>query len=468
MKKLLMTATIICTASLLHAEFKAGFARVDVTPPLGIPIPGAFKKRIADGVLDPLCIECVAVSDGTNAALIYCVDDLHLTNPFFEKAFPAITAATGVPRDRIYVHSTHVHTGACDWPRDGFTDEETRLTMLYANFRVQKLADTGLFALSNMAPATIAIARKECTNVSFIRRFRMKDGSVRTNPGRTDPNVKETLGKPDETLQLVRFKRTGAPDIAIVNFGVHPDTVNGTEYSADWPGVVRSTFENGIGGGVKCLVLNGAQGDVNHFHRFPPPGRAALDKLKKRCPKAYAYYMGRAIAGTAMCVWDVCEDVPAGAVGGTVRARPMPANLPTADEIKWVELFDAGRKAEIPLGNMEILTLTSPSSRVRKLKNGPDHFDILVSSVSIGDSIAFAGLPCEPFVDIGRDIKAQSPFKMTVVSCLTNGSEGYIPSTKAHSEGGYEGLSSRFAAPTGDKLVAAQVEQLKKLCGAQR
>ena len=52
---------------------------------------------------------------------------------------------------------------------------------------------------------------------------------------------------------------------------------------------------------------------------------------------------------------------------------------------------------------------------------------------------------------------------MTMVTCLTNGSEGYIPSTKAHHEGGYEGLSSRYAAPTGDKLVAAQVEQLKKL-----
>ena len=467
MKKLLITATIVCAATLLHAEFKAGFARVDVTPPLGIPIPGYFSKRIADGVLDPLCIECVAVSDGTNSALVYCVDDLHLTNPFFEKAFPAITAATGVPRNRIYVHSTHTHTGACDWPRDGFTDEEKRLTMLYADFRIQKLADAGRFALSDMATSTIAIARKECTNVSFIRRYRMNDGSVRTNPGRMDPNVKETLGKPDETLQLVRFKRTGAPDIAIVNFGVHPDTVQGTKYSADWPAVVRSTFENGIGDGVKCLVLNGAQGDVNHFHRFPPPGRAALDELKKKCPRAYAKYMGRAIAGAAMSVWDFCEDVPAGAVGGTVRACSMPSNLPSADEIKWVEMFDTGRKNEIPLGHMEILTLTSKSSRVRKLKNGPDHFDILVSSVSIGDSIAFAGLPCEPFVDIGRDIKTQSPFKMTVVSCLTNGSEGYIPSTKAHGEGGYEGLSSRFAAPTGDKLVAAQVEQLKKLYGAR-
>ena len=463
--KILFAVAAMCAALTLNAEFKAGFARVDATPPLGIPIPGYFKMRIADGVLDPLVIECVAVSDGTNSALIYSVDDVHLTNPFFEKAFPAITAATGIPRDRIYVHSTHTHTGVTDWPKDYFNDEQKRLTRLFADMRMTKLADAGVFALSNMAPAKIAIARTECKNVSFIRRYRMKDGSVRTNPGMKNPNVDHPLGTPDESLQLVRFKREGAPDIAIVNFGTHPDTIGGTKYSADWPGVVRKTFEDGIGGGVHCLFLNGAQGDVNHHKRFPEPARAALYAARKdgTNPKAMAEYMGRAVAGAAMAVWDLCEEIPAGPVRGLVRAHSMPSNLPTADELKWVEMFDAGRKDEIPLGHMEILTLTGKGSRVRRLKNGPDHFDILVSSVAIGDSIAFAGLPCEPFVDIGRDIKAQSPFKMTMVTCLTNGSEGYIPSTKAHHEGGYEGLSARYAEPTGDKLVAAQVGQLNEL-----
>ena len=52
---------------------------------------------------------------------------------------------------------------------------------------------------------------------------------------------------------------------------------------------------------------------------------------------------------------------------------------------------------------------------------------------------------------------------MTVVTCLTNGSEGYIPSTKSHADGGYESLSSKFAAPTGDRLVDAQISQLMAL-----
>ncbi|MBQ6338355.1 MAG: hypothetical protein IJI36_04340 [Kiritimatiellae bacterium] len=453
-------------AGAVFAEFSAGFARVDVTPPLGIPLVGYFSHRVSDGVLDPLYIDCVAVSDSTNSALVYCVDDLHLTNPFMTKAFAAITAATSIPRDRIYVHATHTHTGPADWPRPGFSKEENRLVALFADVRIAKLADAGRLALADMAPARIGIAKTVCRNISFIRRYRMKDGSVRTNPGILNPNVKEPLGTPDETLQFVRFRRTGAPDIAIVNFGVHPDTIGGTKYSADWPGVVRCTFESAVGDGVKCLFLNGAQGDVNHHYRFPPPGRAALNDARKTQPKAIALHMGRAVAGAALSVWDVCEEIPAGPIRGLVASHPMPANLPTADEIKWVEMFDEGRKKEIPLGRMEIMTLTSPGSRVRRLKNGPDHFDILVSSLAIGDGLAFAGVPCEPFVDIGRAVKGRSPFRMTVFTCLTNGSEGYIPSTKSHSEGGYEALSSRFAAPTGDRLADAQVGQLSALKGA--
>lgn len=469
-KTILLTAAIV--PALLHAGFSAGFARVDITPPLGIQMIGYYHKvydRRADGIIDPLHAECVAVSDGTSAALIFRVDHLHLQNPFLAKAIPAIVAATGVPRDRIYVHSTHTHTGPAVCPnRNGYTEEDNQLIAVYAGLLTTRLADVGRMALADLAPAKIGVAKTECRGISFIRRYRMKDGTVKTNP-RPNQEVAGPLGTPDETLQVVRFKRTGAPDVAIVNFGTHPDTISGRKISADWPGVVCRTFENGIGGGVKCMFLNAAQGDVNHLCRTPTPGRACLNAYRKKgtpTANAIAVYMGRAVAGVAMSVWDVCEEIPAGRVQGLARKFSMPANLPSADEIKWVALFDAGRQDEIPLGWMEIMTLTAPHSRVRTMKNGPDHFDLCVSSITIGNSLAFAGLPCEPFVDIGRDIKAQSPFKTTIVTCLTNGSEGYIPSTKAHHEGGYEGYSSRYAAPTGDRLVAAQVRQLKELAGA--
>ena len=98
-KQFVLAFAAACMALAASAECRAGFARVDTTPPLGISMPGYFRLRLSDGILDPICAECVAVSDGENAALIYSVDNLQLINSFFTKAFPAITKATGVPRE---------------------------------------------------------------------------------------------------------------------------------------------------------------------------------------------------------------------------------------------------------------------------------------------------------------------------------------------------------------------------------
>ena len=42
---------------------KAGFAKVDVTPPLGSPMAGYARERISDGILDPIELVALAVND---------------------------------------------------------------------------------------------------------------------------------------------------------------------------------------------------------------------------------------------------------------------------------------------------------------------------------------------------------------------------------------------------------------------
>ena len=45
---------------------KAGFSRVDVTPPLGTFLSGYFSDRYAKGMIDPLYLNSVALSNGEN------------------------------------------------------------------------------------------------------------------------------------------------------------------------------------------------------------------------------------------------------------------------------------------------------------------------------------------------------------------------------------------------------------------
>ena len=79
--------------------------------------------------------------------------------------------------------------------------------------------------------------------------------------------------------------------------------------------------------------------------------------------------------------------------------------------------------------------------------------------------MAFSGIPGEPFTDIGRAIKEQSPFTMTIPCCLVNGSEGYYPMQSPYDEGGYEARSSKFKAGVAEKLIDSSVALLKEIHG---
>jgi hypothetical protein len=72
-------------------------------------------------------------------------------------------------------------------------------------------------------------------------------------------------------------------------------------------------------------------------------------------------------------------------------------------------------------------------------------------------------LPGEVFVQLGLDLKLDSPFEQTIVAELSNGSVGYIPNRRAYPQGNYEVVSARCAEGSGEMLVRAAIEMLKEL-----
>lgn len=57
--------------------FRAGFARVDVTPPLGSILTGYFAPRISDGVLDPVELNALAIGNEEDSILIITGDFMY-------------------------------------------------------------------------------------------------------------------------------------------------------------------------------------------------------------------------------------------------------------------------------------------------------------------------------------------------------------------------------------------------------
>ena len=264
-------------------SFSVGFSRVDITPPLGVPMAGYTFPRKASAVKDPLELNTLAVSDGMRTAIILAADLLDLQdNELALTMRRRIAEAAGVPAEAVYFHCTHTHLSPAFGKADPNGETSFDGDPAYCEDLITKACAAAKAAVGDLAPATIAVGRAEAKRISFIRRFRMKDGAIRTNPGVNNPDIKEPIGQVDEAVQVIRFKREDKDEVVAVNFGTHPDTIGGDAISADWPGFARRFTEKALDG-VRCIFFNGALGDVNHVCVDPKPGEPNETNLLRLC-----------------------------------------------------------------------------------------------------------------------------------------------------------------------------------------
>ena len=434
-------------------KLKVGFGRTDITPPDGLYIQGYYAERRGDGYLDRLMGSCIAVSDGEKTAVVFSLDLIGINQVVADELRKVVAERNNLPLEAVYFACTHTHTGPVVTYGGLYPNDEAYNSILF-----RRLADAAKAAIADLTEAEVYAARSKVEDISFIRRFRMKNGKIQTNPGVQNPEIDGPIGTPDEQLQLVRILRGDKDEIVLINFQVHPDVIGGCRYSADYPGFVRRGFEGAVPG-VKCIYFNGAQGDTNHINVNAP---------KARTGKGYAHsrHMGLSIVGEALKIYTYAEKVEGEDVGFVQRDIVVPSHRGTAEELvtahKYVEAHEAGRHAEIPYHGMEYTTVVAEAYRMIRLENGPDSFMLHLNAVRFGE-IAFSGIPGEPFTDIGRGIKEGSPFFMTFVNCCANGCEAYFPMQSAFDEGGYEARSSKFCAGIAETLIDESVKMLKSI-----
>ena len=490
MKRLIALGTVALCAAVFAGEFKVGFARKDITPPLGVFMPGYYQKRYAKEILDPLQINCAAFSDGTKTALVMQFDTEALSDWVADGMRDAIVKATGIDRDAILLHASHTHDGGHLAAKQKLGASscgqgEDALTLLYVQMSTTRAADAAVEAIRDLKPAKLSFARSVAKRISFGRRYLMKDGKVRTNPGTNNPDIVRPVGTADDTVQVLRIDREGGLPICVINFQTHPDVVGGETITADWPGLTRTVFEAATFGQSRCIVINGTQGDVNHCNVMPRPGEQnGLKRDFDAVDRGYdhAKHMANVLAGAALSVWMKCAPLEAGKVKYLTQTVRVPAQKAKASDEKnlaWAnEVWALHEKAKadgvvatdkdyvtVKYGwkDMELTTEVARAGRIRRMADHADYHDLPIYAVAIGNSVAFGGFPGEPFNDIGVAIRKDSPFKLTILSCLTNGSRGYFPFSSSFKEDGYEAATSPFGPTVADDLIKGQLKLLGEL-----
>ncbi len=432
---------------------QAGFSRVNVTPSMGVAINGYFKPRYVEGVLDDLEINALALACGDTKILMMSMDCMSLLTSDVNAFAESIVEATGLPKEAIVIHATHTHTaGTVN------ADSEDKLVREYTEFVGKRFVDAAVFAIADLKPAKMGWAVGRAPNIAFVRRFRMKDGSVRTNPGVGNPDILHPIGDVDERVNVLRFDREGAETIVLANQGNHPDTVGGSKISADWPGFFRRRAEKALDN-VKAIFFNGAEGDVNHVNVNAKHGDYNdmfndFDDVSRGY--GHARHMGNVMAGAVLQVYDKVNYVDVDSLRFVQKVIDLPSNMPKPEDMplahKYNDLHKAGRDEEIPFKAMELTTVVAEAGRMVALEHGPESFPLKLSALAIGN-VSLLGIPGEPFNGVGVGLKEAEGWDMVIPCCNTNGREGYFPMQDAYDEGGYEARSSRYKAGTAEMII---------------
>ncbi|MEA4965491.1 MAG: hypothetical protein VB055_06695 [Oscillospiraceae bacterium] len=442
---------------------RAGFSRVTITPMMGIGIAGYYKPRFAEGVLDDLELNALALACGDTKAVLLSIDHCGIQQELSAACRKHVSEVTGLPKEAIYLSATHTHTAPFlrQPPQDSLEQE-------YSQFVRRKMADVAQFALSDLKPARMGWGIGDAPNIAFIRRFRMKDGSVKTNPGVRNPDIAAPLGEVDKRVNVLRFDQEGGEHLILVNFGDHPDTVGGNKISADWPGFLRRTVEKTLDHS-RCIFFNGAEGDVNHVNVHPKGGDLNdmfMDFDDVSRGYGHARHMGRVVAAATLQAFDKVQYVDVDTLRCLQRTIQVPSNMPNPADLpearRLNELHEAGKDAKIPYTGMMLTTVVAEAARMLRLEHGPDAFSMELTGIGIGP-VAMAGIPGEPFTGIGRALKETAGWDLVLPTCNTNGDEGYFPMRDAYEEGGYEARSSNFKAGVAELMVAEGQQMLNDL-----
>ena len=409
-------------------EFRAGFARTDITPAAGMPVHGYFEPRYVSGVLDPIYADVLALSCGESSALLISMDLCEVCEDVMLPLRQRISAETDIPVEAILIAATHNHTGPCvlsEAHAKGFTMfgvpfEEEKLQLLrdYRLALEEKLLAAAVSALQDLQPASLSCGTAECEGVSFVRRYRMKDGRIRTNPGIGNPDIVESLGKADTQMCALQLKRQ-SDTILLAHFGNHADTVGGNQISADWPGIMRSEVENARPK-THCMFFNGGEGNINHFDAqlTNPEYQAYLQE--NRDIMAAARYCGKKCAQAVLQALENASAVAA----SEIRFKGLCFDYPT--------------------------------------KSGEENIYMTLCGIAIGD-VALIGIPGEPFAETAIALKRAGGWRMVLPCSLCNGFLDYFSTMDALDGSSYEAQSCRFIPGIAEKIEEKGKDLLAQL-----
>lgn len=452
-----------CLAEARSAQFRAGAAAVDVSPPkFPVIVNGGFLQAIGQKNLDRLHSRAIVLDDGSTKLAIAVVDSCMMPRDLLDRAKAIASEKTGIPIDRMMISATHTHTApSAMWALGTPPDEG------YVAFLPGKIAESIIAANARLQPARLGFSKVEdyahTHNRRWIRRaekmivdpFGNATGRAHMHPGYQNPDAVGPSGPVDPGLSVVSIQTpAGKPIALLANYSMH---YFGTgPVSADYFGKFVTAIAGKIGAGDDAdfvgIMSQGTSGDLHWMDYSKPKTDMTIDRYAEEVAanafEAYGKITYRDDISLAMAE----------------KAMRFVRRIPDADRLKWAKDLKAKMAGPVPKSVPEVYACEAIA-----IDEDPRR-ELKLQALRIGE-IGIAAIPNEVFALTGLKIKAMSPLPATFNIELANGAEGYIPPPEQHTLGGYTTWPARTAAlevEAETKITEAMVSLLEKVTGKPR
>ena len=434
--------------------FQVGFARRNITPTAAVPISGITANstdRMSTSVHDTLYASAVCMTDSNGNTYIFMTWDLQgIYTSTWNVVRDNVALQTGVPRENIYMTTTHTHSG----PAVGSTAvaymEEYRAMLSVQCIEAAKAA------VLDRKPAEMYYSQVETENMNFVRHYYYIDSNgdkqyfgdqYRINNTVYDETTRHA-SEVDPTMYIVRIAREGAEDIVMANWRAHPHLYTSSSsyrVSADFIGAFRTALEMKYD--CKFIYFQGAAGNVNNKSKIS--GEAQTFE--------YGEY-GRIMAEYALEAMESETKVESTVISSRTMQKKFEANH-SEDHLYSIALqcraiWDNGGSNSEATAFGEPYGVYGPIHAGAIISNSKlgEYITDELNAISFGDQLCIVTAPHELFDTNSVWLEGVSPYDVTMTFGYTNGFNGYVPSAQAVEYGCYELNCTKIMPGSGEVI----------------
>jgi neutral ceramidase len=259
-------------------QLRAGFARVDITPPPGVGLAGSGPEgRRSTGYRTRLYIGALVLEDASGERLALLVGDLpHVTANLHRLAAARLVDGTGIGADRLIVSATHTHSGPAHFYGERQYNQNASRVSGYDPRIVDTLVGAIVLAVERataaLTPAVLAWGETTVPGATTNRSVAAFCRNPEADSLCTDGRTRDSTLAVDPRLVLLRVDALDAlgdrrPLGSYSIFALHGTAIPSVNTALDGDAhariVARMIRADSPGAPVVHLLANGAEGDVS-------------------------------------------------------------------------------------------------------------------------------------------------------------------------------------------------------------